>query len=113
LPVFGHVRCGVEDGTGGVSKGGASCAPLPVRHEAARRRVVTQELIQMKPFAANPTGPKHMSPRPPAPPAGLAFVEDLGWPMPVPPADRKPVRRPEMWVPGRHGDWLGTIPTMQ
>ncbi len=37
-----------------------------------------------------------------------ASIEDLNWPTPGAPSDKKPARRVDMWVPGREIDWLGT-----
>ncbi len=42
-----------------------------------------------------------------------SFVEDLNWPGALPGTPRKPVRPTEMWVPGRHGDWLEGAATLQ
>jgi hypothetical protein len=69
----------------------------------------------MNPLAANRTGRR--DPRPPvaraegALPLQRGFVEDLNWPVPPTPPDKKAPRPGTMWVPGRNG-WEGTMPTM-
>jgi hypothetical protein len=50
--------------------------------------------------------------RRPAEPRRCAFVEDLNWPVPVPP-DRKPQRPVEVWAPGPIGSWEGIVPRIQ
>ena len=42
-----------------------------------------------------------------------SFVEDLNWPGARPTPDKKAPRRPEVWVPGRDGQWEGITPTLQ
>ena len=42
-----------------------------------------------------------------------SFVEDLNWPAARPAPDKKAPRRPEVWVPGRDGQWEGITPTLQ
>jgi hypothetical protein len=70
----------------------------------------------MNPLAANRTGRRDA--RPPvvraeaALPMQRAFVEDLDWPAPWSPPDKKAPRPTTMWVPGPN-DWEGTAPTMQ
>lgn len=45
-----------------------------------------------------------------APAAQCSLVEDLNWPVPVPPAKKPP--RPEVWAPGVDGTWDGVAPTL-
>jgi hypothetical protein len=46
-------------------------------------------------------------------PARRAFVEDLNWPAPAAPPDKKPRRPVEVWVPGPLGSWEGEVPRIQ
>ena len=61
------------------------------------------ERVRMNAIAANHTA---RGTRPAQRAPCVAFVEDLGWPAPQPPADKKPARPVGVWVPGRDIDWL-------
>lgn len=71
----------------------------------------------MNSFAANPTGKGARNARAVVLARSVtpqeACVEDLNWPMPAPPSDKKAPRAVEMWVPGRNVDWRGPTHTLQ
>jgi hypothetical protein len=65
-------------------------------------------MTAMTALAASRTGPRQPAPLPARVPS-LAFVEDLNWPVPGAPAQRKPARPPELRAPGPEGPW-GDVP---
>ena len=66
----------------------------------------------MNSLAASHTGPR-LRAQPLLPPSRLAHVEDLNWPIPGSPTQKKPPRAPAVRAPGPEGPWDGAPATRQ